>query len=101
MFQDEEYIRATKALISSERKRMYELFEKREDLRVYQPTANFMLVKILRNELTSQDLFDRAIRRGMMIRDCSTFPFLDDKYIRFCFMEPEKNDELAACIIEA
>ena len=101
MFQDEEYIRATKPLISSERKRMYELFEKREDLRVYQPTANFMLVKILRNELTSQDLFDRAIRRGMMIRDCSTFPFLDDKYIRFCFMEPEKNDELAACIIEA
>ena len=101
MFQDEEYIRATQALISSERKRMYELFEKREDLRVYQPTANFMLVKILRNELTSQDLFDRAIRRGMMIRDCSTFPFLDDKYIRFCFMEPEKNDELAACIIEA
>lgn len=101
MFQDEEYIRATKALISSERKRMYELFEKREDFRVYQPTANFMLVKILRNELTSQDLFDRAIRRRMMIRDCSTFPFLDDKYIRFCFMEPEKNDELAACIIEA
>lgn len=100
MFQDEEYIRATKALISSERKRMYELFEKREDFRVYQPTANFMLVKILRNELTSQDLFDRAIRRRMMIRDCSTFPFLDDKYIRFCFMEPEKNDELAACIIE-
>lgn len=101
MFQDEEYIRETKALISSERKRMYELFEKREDFRVYQPTANFMLVKILRNELTSQDLFDRAIRRRMMIRDCSTFPFLDDKYIRFCFMEPEKNDELAGCIIEA
>jgi len=59
-----------------------------------------MLVKILRPDLTSQELFDRAIRKGMMIRDCSTFPFLDDKFIRFCFMQPEMNDALAACILE-
>lgn len=59
-----------------------------------------MLVKILKENLTSQDLFDRAIRRGMMIRDCSTFPFLDDKYIRFCFMKPEMNHALVSCILE-
>lgn len=29
-----------------------------------------------------------------MIRDCSTFPFLDQKFIRFCFMMPEDNDKL-------
>ena len=48
-----------------------------------------MLAKITNEELTSEFLFDKAIRQGMMIRDCSTFPFLDNKYIRFCFMKPE------------
>lgn len=100
MFQDESYIQETKTLISSERRRMYERFSARDDFKVYEPSGNFMLVKILRPQLTSQDLFDRTIRRGMMIRDCSTFPFLDDKYIRFCFMEPRMNDRLVDCILE-
>ncbi len=101
MFRDEDYIQETKRLISTERRRMYELFSAREDLQVYEPSGNFMLVKILRQDLSSQDLFDRTIRKGMMIRDCSTFPFLDDKFIRFCFMQPEMNDKLAACILSA
>lgn len=100
MFQDESYIQETKTLISSERRRMYGRFAARDDFRVYEPSGNFMLVKILRPQLTSQDLFDRTIRRGMMIRDCSTFPFLDDKYIRFCFMKPQENDRLVDCILE-
>lgn len=99
MFRDEDYIRQTKQLISSERSRIYNLLAAREDFKVYPPSGNFMLVKILQEELTSQELFDRTIREGMMIRDCSTFPFLDDKYIRFCFMEPKKNDALMACIL--
>lgn len=101
MFQDTAYIQKTKQLISSERKRMYGLFAARDDFKVYEPSGNFMLVKILRPDLTSQELFDRTIRKGMMIRDCSTFPFLDDKFIRFCFMEPAMNDRLAECILDA
>ncbi len=101
MFRDEAYIQKTKTLISSERRRMYALFSAQDDFKVYEPSGNFMLVKILRPQLTSQDLFDRTIRKKMMIRDCSTFPFLDDKFIRFCFMKPEMNDALAACILEA
>lgn len=99
MFRDEDYIRETKSLISSERKRMYDLFCHRKDFKVYKPSGNFMLVQILKPGLTSQDLFDRTIRQRMMIRDCSTFPFLDDKYIRFCFMMPEMNNALAQCIL--
>ena len=36
----------------------------------------------------------------MMIRDCSTFPFLSEKYIRFCFMKKEDNDRLAECLLK-
>ena len=99
MFTDEEYIQQTKSLISSERARIYEIFKNHPDFKPYKPSGNFMLLKILREDITSADLFDKAIRKDMMIRDCSTFPFLDNKYIRFCFMMPEMNDKLIDCLL--
>ena len=100
MFTDQEYVEQTRALISSERERMYNMLSSHPDYRVYEPSANFLLVRLLREDQTSEALFDKAIRRGMMIRDCSTFPFLDDRYIRFCIMSPEMNDRLMECILE-
>lgn len=100
MFGDMDYIRKTKDLISSERRRIYDFFSRSDQFKVYEPNGNFMLAKILKENLTSQDLFDRAIMQKMMIRDCSTFPFLDNRYIRFCFMNKEDNDRLIACLTE-
>lgn len=99
MFADQAYIQETKTLISSERKRICRILSENPDYQVYPPSANFMLAKILKEGVTSQDLFDRAIRQKMMIRDCSTFPFLDQKYIRFCIMKPEDNDRLLSCLL--
>lgn len=94
MFTDRDYIEQTNALIGSERTRVCGLLESNPDFKVYQPHANFVLVKILAGGITSGDAFDAAIRQNLMIRDCSTFPFLNNKYIRFCFMLPEQNDRL-------
>lgn len=63
MFTDSAYIKETKSLISSERARLCKLFHENPDFKVYDPSANFVLVRILREDLTSQDLFDRAIRQ--------------------------------------
>jgi len=100
MFKDTAYIEATKQLISAERKRCYQALAASPDYKVYKPSGNFMLAKIINDDLTSEYLFDKAIRQGMMIRDCSTFPFLDNKYIRFCFMNPEDNTRLLNCLLE-
>lgn len=99
MFTDKEYMTKTRELITSERNRIYEIFKEHPDFKVYKPSGNFMLVRLLREDVTSADMFDAAIRQGMMIRDCSTFPFLDNKYIRFCFMEPEMNNKLIDCLL--
>lgn len=100
MFTDKEYIQQTKQLISAERTRIYDILSKEKNLYPFKPSANFILVKILKDNLTSQDIFDAAIRKHLMIRDCSTFPFLSNKFFRFCFMSSEKNDELIQCILE-
>ncbi len=100
MFKDTAYIEATKQLISTERERCYQALAASPDYKVYKPSGNFMLANITNEELTSEYLFDKAIRQGMMIRDCSTFPFLDNKFIRFCFMNPEDNTRLLNCLLE-
>ena len=99
MFQDDEYIQATRDLISTERARCYQTMLNSKRFHPYKPTANFMLMRIMDEDLNSGILFDRAIREGLMIRDCSTFPFLNDKYIRFCFMDPADNDRLLDCLL--
>ncbi len=98
MFSDKEYIANTLELISSERSSICDRLSKLDNIKFYPPSANFVLVKLLKEEITSTDIFEAAIRKGLMVRDCSTFPFLDNHYFRFCFMTPEKNDELLSVI---
>lgn len=101
MFTDREYIDRTKHLISSERERIYQELLTWKNIKVYKPYANFILVRILKEGITSYDVFVHAIRRGLMLRDCSTFPGLEDEtFFRFCFMMPEKNTELLECLKE-
>lgn len=98
MFTDEEYMEKTRTLIQSERQRICECLKKNTNLKVFPPHANFVLVKLLNQNITSEMVFDAAIRKNLMIRDCSTFPFLTNQYFRFCFMLPEENDKLLAVI---
>lgn len=100
MFADSEYIKKTRSLIAEERDKYYKLFSESNRFKPYKPVANFMLLEILDENITSADLFDICIREGLMIRDCSTFDGLSDKFIRFCFMLPEDNKRLAERLLK-
>lgn len=100
MFKDTDYINETVELISSERSRICDILSSHPNVKYYEPHGNFILIKILKEGITSEDLFDAAIKKGLMIRDCSTFPFLDNKYIRFCFMKPKDNDALLKVLLD-
>ena len=94
MLQDKAYIRQTRDLILSERTRLLKALENIPTYKTYPAYANFLLLKIQKPGLTSQDVFDACIRQGLMIRDCSSFECLDGEYIRFCIMHPEDNTRL-------
>lgn len=100
MFTDKEYIDDTIQLISTERERICKLLADCPAVKFYPPHANFILLRILKEGVTSKNLFDAAIQKGLMIRDCSAFPSLDDKYIRFCFMNRKDNDALLYTLLE-
>lgn len=94
MLSDKEYIQRTRDLICTERDRMLYSLSQMKGAKVYDAYANFILVKILKESVTSFDVFEACIREKMMIRDCSSFESLDGEYIRFCIMNPEDNKKL-------
>lgn len=94
LFKDQDYIRRTRELILPERDRMYRAVSEMPGYKTFKPYANFILVKILKDGITSADIFERCIRQGLMIRDCASFQCLEGEYIRFCIMMPEDNTRL-------
>lgn len=100
MFEDEHYINLTKSLIQTERNLIYSALSSRKTIKVFKPTANFVLIKLLKEDLTASQVFEYCIKKGYMIRDCTDYEGLGEKYIRFCFMKPEQNDNIVNTILE-
>lgn len=101
LFKDRDYIQKTRKLILNERSRMYREVSQMSGYQTYEPYANFLLVKILKEGVTSSDVFDRCIKEGLMIRDCSSFQCLDGEFVRFCIMMPEDNTRLMRALKNA
>ena len=102
MLSDREYIGRVKAYIAGERERVCVRLSRLRDkgIKYYTPKANFVLVRLPEKRISADRLFETAIRKRMMIRDCSSFRRLDESYVRFCFMKREDNDSLLDLIEE-
>ena len=59
-----------------------------------------MLVKLLKDDVTSADVAAHCSQRGIIIRKCDDIKGLSNKYIRFCFMNPKQNDLMVNTILE-
>ena len=94
MLRDHDYIQETRDLILDERDRMEQELQNIPTFKVYPAYANFILLKIRRDGLTSADVFEACIKKGLMIRDCSSFQCLDGEFVRFCIMMPDDNTKL-------
>lgn len=100
MFEDEHYINLTKSLMQTERNLIYSAMSSRKTIKVFKPDANFLLIKLLKEDQTSADVFDYCIQKGLMVRDCSDYEGLGNKFVRFCFLKPEQNDKMVNTILE-
>ena len=94
MLRDHDYIQETRDLILDERDRMEQELQNIPTFKVYPAYANFILLKIRRDGLTSADVFEACLKQGLMIRDCSSFQCLDGEFVRFCIMMHDDNTKL-------
>jgi threonine-phosphate decarboxylase len=77
---DWSYIKKTRRLITKERGRLLSALRVLPGVETFPCSANFILIKV-----TSMDVptfINKLGERGMLVRDCSSFPGLDGRYIR-------------------
>jgi len=94
MFNDKKYIENTQKVIQALRQYIMDSLLLSDSLKLYETNTNFILCKIKNHHISSKELFETLLRKGLIIRDCSSFPFLDSSYFRFCFMKEEQTQLL-------
>jgi threonine-phosphate decarboxylase len=100
-FNDVEFIENTKRTIAKEKGVFAKMLSDIGGLHVFPSETNFLLVKILNPEFTSTKLKDLMAKKGILIRDCSTFVGLDDSYFRVTVRSAEENLKLVNALKEA
>ena len=63
-------------------------------MKVYHSSSNFILMKLKTNAINSHQIFEKLIQKKLLVRDASSFAFLDDTFLRFCIRMPEHNTAL-------
>ena len=100
MFKDDDYIEQGQSVIHTERSLVYLAMSTSKNIKLYKPAANFMLVRLLGDNVDSTLVADHCNQRGIIIRRCDDIRGLDNKFIRFCFMNPKQNDLMVNTILE-
>lgn len=93
LIQDEEFKRTSKEVLLKEKEFLYQGLCKIEEIVPYCSYANFILVKIL-TSLSSERLQRRLLKKGILIRDCSNFRGLNNKFIRIAVRSRRENSKL-------
>lgn len=91
---DTEFIQQTKTSIKKEKAHLLEMLKEIDDFRVFPSETNFLLIKILNNKTTSTRLREEMAKKGILIRDCSTFVGLDENYFRVTVKSTGENMKL-------
>ena len=100
MFRDINYIEESQSTIHTERSLVYLAMSTSDTIHLFKPDANFMLVKLLKEDINAADVAAHCNQRGIIIRKCTDIRGLSDRYIRFCFMKPKQNDLMVNTILE-
>jgi threonine-phosphate decarboxylase len=88
------YMENTRRLVKRERKFLYRGLNGIAGLRPFPGAANFLLVKIVRAGMNSQELTDLIGRRGMLLRDCYGFSGLEGHFIRLAVKNRLENKKI-------
>jgi threonine-phosphate decarboxylase len=91
---DDDFIKKSRLLISRSKRQMQEMLQEIPWLKVYPSETNFFLIEIIEGDLTSSQLKEGLARKGLLIRDCSDFDGLNNRFFRVSVNKPEENKKL-------
>jgi len=95
-----DYLTKTRIFISKEKFRVYNEIKRVKWLKPFEPTANFILVKIKDNKRTLSKLEYYLERKGIKIRRGDVINGLSNKYFRICIKTKKENNLLVKALNE-
>lgn len=96
--QDESYSRRTLEYNIRERCYLCDGLTKIQQLKVYESSANYLLVEIVYGNITLKELCSSLLSDLIMVRDCSTFVGLSDRFFRVAVRSNEDNRRLLVAL---
>lgn len=97
IFEQEDYIEKSKEYIEKERKYLSNELNKLNGLKPYKTHANYILIKLLNWD--EEEVFNFLLKRGILIRKCSSFKALPSSHIRVAIKDRKSNMKLVEELI--
>ncbi len=97
---DRDHIRKTKETVQREKDYLQKQLSETPGLAPFPSQTNFILVSTEETRKTSQEIQASLLKKGMLIRDCSSFRGLGDFYIRTAVRLREQNERLIKALSE-
>lgn len=91
---DKEFAINTRQYVSGEKTFLYDGLTKINGIHPFQPTVNFILVRIDDVGITSSAIQNLLLKNNILIRNCSNFVGLDENYFRVAVKTREENRKL-------
>jgi histidinol-phosphate aminotransferase len=96
--EDAKYIERSTQLSIKSRDYLYREMSKIPQLNVYKSMANYMLVDIRDTGMNSKELSEELMKRGIIVRDCSSFSGLDEYWIRVSVASLEEDEQFISIL---
>jgi threonine-phosphate decarboxylase len=84
------FVDHTQKFIENEKKRFAEKLKNAAGIKLFTSTTSFILVKLV-NRLTADAIFQNLLHQRILIRNCSNFKGLSDRFIRISLKNSETN----------
>ncbi len=94
IFENKNYIEKSRDYINKERDYLLSELRTMDWIKPYETHSNYILIKLL--DFDEDYLFDYFVRRGIVIRKCSSFEILGKSHIRVAIKDRESNEKLLA-----
>lgn len=94
-----QFVEQSRNYITRERQLFFERLEVGGRLKAYPSHTTFFLVELF-GELSAPSVWERFAREGVLIRDCSNFVGLGDRFIRIAINRAEINEKIAVRLLD-
>ncbi len=98
IFTDTDFINKSIELRNNEYAKFKNYFSKIDKIKMFESDTNFILFKILSDDIDLEKLFIYMLENNILIRNLTFSKGLSSKYFRICIQKPEDNDKFLNCL---